>query len=124
MTTSGTPRRRISPIWHSRAPEGGSPAVPSNERGCRARSRCWSWLIVWPVLAIAVMIGNIAADADQWDADFLAMLLAGFAFVGFTEELVTRGVLSTEARGQYCEVWARTSNTSAVLRRGRGHSWP
>ncbi|MGI9578048.1 MAG: CPBP family intramembrane glutamic endopeptidase [Microthrixaceae bacterium] len=65
-----------------------------------------TWLIVWPVLSIAVMIGNIAGDADQWDADFLAMLLVGFAFVGFTEELATRGVLLTGARGQYREVWA------------------
>lgn len=61
------------------------------------------WLTIWPVLAIVSFVVNIAIDADQWDAGFFVLLLIGFAFVGFSEELMTRGLLLTGARAQYRE---------------------
>ena len=65
-----------------------------------------NWLLIWPVLAVVSMIVNIAADSDQWDTDFLLMVLIGFALVGFSEELMTRGLLLIGARSQYRELWS------------------
>jgi len=70
------------------------------------------WLITWPVLAAAAMIANIAADADQWETDFLLTVFLGFAFVGFSEELMTRGLLLTGARAQHREIWAWLISTA------------
>lgn len=64
------------------------------------------WLMLWPVLAIVSMIVNIAVDSDQWDTGFLLLLFVGFALVGFSEELMTRGLLLIGARSQYRELWA------------------
>lgn len=61
------------------------------------------WLTIWPALAIVSFVVNIAIDADQWDAGFFVLLLIGFTFVGFSEELMTRGLLLTGARAQYRE---------------------
>jgi hypothetical protein len=64
------------------------------------------WLLTWPVLAIVAFVANIAVDGDQWDGGFLVLLLCGFALVGFSEELMTRGLILTGARAQYRELWA------------------
>jgi len=76
-----------------------------------------TWMMAWPVLAIVAMIVNIAADADPWDTDFLLMVLLGFVLVGFSEELMTRGLLLVGARGQYRELisWAISTGCFALM---------
>lgn len=62
------------------------------------------WMIAWPVLTIVALVVNIVADVEPWDTEFLVMVLLGFAFVGFSEELMTRGLLLTGARARFGEL--------------------
>ena len=71
-----------------------------------------NWLLIWPVVAVVSMIVNIAVDSDQCDTDFLIMVFIGFAFVGFSEELMTRGLLPGGARSQYRELWSWLISTA------------
>lgn len=68
----------------------------------RARHR---WPIIAPILLAGIAVVGLAA-AD-WDAVSGAFLLAalGLCLVGFTEEIVTRGVLLVSLRTRLSEVW-------------------
>lgn len=63
-----------------------------------------TWMIAWPALIIVALVINIVADVEPWDTEFLVMVLLGFAFVGFSEELMTRGLLLTGARARFGEL--------------------
>jgi CAAX protease family protein len=64
------------------------------------------WLLIVPVL---VLLGCVAGAADtpwgEWDADVLVLLAVGALFVGFGEEMATRGLLLVGMRGRFKEVW-------------------
>jgi membrane protease YdiL (CAAX protease family) len=65
------------------------------------------WLMIVPGFGIAGLTISVIADADLWpDKGFLVTLLVGFALVGFSEELMTRGILLTAIRARHREVWA------------------
>ncbi len=76
-----------------------------------------AWMIAWPVLTVVALAVNIVADAEPWDTEFLVMVLLGFAFVGFSEELMTRGLLLTGARARYGELlsWFISTACFAVM---------
>ncbi|MFC4613116.1 CPBP family intramembrane glutamic endopeptidase [Cellulomonas algicola] len=64
------------------------------------------WTIIAPALLLVAVIGNLAGT--RWSAvslDFVVAALALGVFVGFTEELTTRGVLLVGLRGSTAEVW-------------------
>jgi len=70
----------------------------------RAPSR-HRWPIVAPLLMAAIsVVGLFAADWDAVSGPFLAAAL-GLCLVGFTEEVVTRGVLLVALRTRFAEVW-------------------
>ncbi len=64
------------------------------------------WLLAIPLL---VLLGCIAGAADtpwgDWDTDVLVLLAIGTLFVGFGEEMATRGLLLVGMRGRFKEVW-------------------
>lgn len=65
------------------------------------------WTVIAPGLLAVAVIGNLASTT--WSAVSLDFVLAALAlglFVGFTEELTTRGVLLVGLRGSVAEVWA------------------
>lgn len=64
------------------------------------------WTIIAPALLVVGVIGNLLNTT--WSAvslDFVLAALALGVFVGFTEELTTRGVLLVGLRGSTAEVW-------------------
>ena len=65
-----------------------------------------NWMLAVPIIffiGIAVAIGT--ADLGEYDGGFLALMLLGFAFVGFSEELVTRGLILVGFRAQFRELY-------------------
>ena len=65
------------------------------------------WTIIAPALFVIALIGNLAGIT--WSAvtlDFLLAALALGVFVGFAEELTTRGLLLVGLRGSVAEIWA------------------
>ncbi|GEM00204.1 CPBP family intramembrane glutamic endopeptidase [Cellulomonas terrae] len=65
------------------------------------------WTVIAPALFVIALIGNLAGIT--WSAatmDFILAALALGVFVGFAEELTTRGLLLVGLRGSVAEVWA------------------
>lgn len=76
------------------------------------------WLLVVPAaMAIAIVVNLVSADYGEYDAGFVLVLLIGTLFVGFAEEIVTRGLMLTGFRGSVSEVkvWLFTSLLFGVL---------
>lgn len=73
------------------------------------------WLIAFPVLAVLLPISQL--DDVPWSdrtVGFVLLIAVGTLLVGFTEELVFRGVLLTAVRGRHGELLAFVT-TSAVF---------
>ena len=75
-------------------------------REAKRAGHAWMWLI--PVLLLAGAFANLAAT--KWDridevGPYVAWLAVGVALVGFSEELVTRGLLIVGGRGTLHEGW-------------------
>lgn len=65
------------------------------------------WTIIAPLLVVVALVGNLAGIRwSEVTMDFLLAALALGVFVGFTEELSTRGLLLVGLRGSMAEVWA------------------
>ncbi|QJW35041.1 CPBP family intramembrane glutamic endopeptidase [Cellulosimicrobium protaetiae] len=63
------------------------------------------WTIIAPALLVVAVVGNLVSTT--WSAVSLEFVLAALAlgvFVGFTEELTTRGVLLVGLRGSVAEI--------------------
>lgn len=64
----------------------------------------WRWLV--PALMIASIVVSLAtADWGVKGAGFVTMLLIGTLFVGFSEEMVFRGLALVGLRGGMSETW-------------------
>ncbi len=75
------------------------------------------WTLIVPALmAIAVIGGLIGADWDR-DTDLVLIVVIGTLFVGFGEEIASRGLLLVGARGERSEVqvWLITSVLFGLL---------
>lgn len=74
------------------------PAMVEKERSVR-------WPVIAPALLLpAVLVNLVSTDWDAYDAAFLAASLV-LLLVGFTEEIVTRGLLVVALRTRLGEVW-------------------
>ena len=65
-----------------------------------------NWMLAVPILffiGVAVAIGT--ADLGEFDGAFIALMLLGFAFVGFSEELVARGLILVGFRARFRELY-------------------
>lgn len=73
----------------------------------------WLWAI--PALAFAGPALDLTRSThlDDFSTSHLVWLAVGFALVGFSEELMTRGLLVTGLRAQLVEVWVAVG--TAVL---------
>jgi membrane protease YdiL (CAAX protease family) len=66
--------------------------------------RRWMWLV--PGVLLVGAIGNFATvDWDGIESEYLLWLAVGTAFVGFSEEMLTRGLAIVGARGSMHEKW-------------------
>lgn len=64
------------------------------------------WLLVVPLLVVlAIAVNLLDGDIADHGTRFLVWLAIGALFVGFTEELLTRGLLVVAFRGSMGEVW-------------------
>jgi membrane protease YdiL (CAAX protease family) len=64
------------------------------------------WTIIAPALLLVAMIGNLAqTDWSAVGTDFVLAALALGVFVGFNEELTSRGLLLVGLRGSTREIW-------------------
>lgn len=75
------------------------------------------WTLIVPILmAVAVIGGLIGADWDR-DTDLIVFVVIGTLFVGFGEEMASRGLLLVGARGERPEVqvWLITASLFALL---------
>lgn len=65
-----------------------------------------TWLWIFPILLVVIIALNFASgDIGSVDAGFIAIALIATAFVGYSEELLTRGLLIRGARGSgYSEI--------------------
>ena len=64
------------------------------------------WPIFVPALMLVVAIINLAStDWSKFDTSFVLSLVALGIFVGFCEELMSRGLLLTALRSRLAEVW-------------------
>lgn len=65
------------------------------------------WLLVVPVLFVVIAVGTLTrADLSRFSATHLLMLVVGVALVGFSEELLCRGIAVVGLRGSGSEVVA------------------
>ncbi|MFK5636076.1 MULTISPECIES: CPBP family intramembrane glutamic endopeptidase [unclassified Ornithinimicrobium] len=65
----------------------------------------WTLLVPVGILLIALAMA-LSVDPDQVSTGFLLTLAAGVLLVGFSEELLTRGLTLVGFRGQVSEGWA------------------
>jgi membrane protease YdiL (CAAX protease family) len=65
----------------------------------------WGWLL--PVLLVGFVLTNVASIDFSSEAviERLPLLALGVALVGFSEELLTRGLMLVGFRGSFGEVW-------------------
>lgn len=64
------------------------------------------WPIFVPAIMLVVAILNLfTTDWSKFDASFIVSLVALGVCVGFSEELMSRGLLLTAFRSQFREVW-------------------
>jgi len=64
------------------------------------------WALVIPVLLLVTALsGVVSIDFGAADAGTLLLLALGTALVGFSEELLTRGLMIVGFRGTLSEVW-------------------
>ncbi|GEK21533.1 CPBP family intramembrane glutamic endopeptidase [Cellulomonas xylanilytica] len=64
------------------------------------------WTIIAPALLVVVMVGNLAGtDWGSVGTDFVIAALALGVFVGFNEEMTSRGLLLVGLRGSTREIW-------------------
>lgn len=76
------------------------PALFERERAGRR------WMLLVPLLILAVTLVNIAfIDWGSPKTDVLVLLAVGVLLVGFSEELLTRGLLIVGFRGTLTEGW-------------------
>ncbi|WIB33081.1 type II CAAX endopeptidase family protein [Curtobacterium sp. MCSS17_005] len=69
----------------------------------RMQPRRW-WLVVIPVLAVALPLGQVAdIDWGTRSAGVVVTIVVGTILVGFGEELSLRGILLTAVRGRHGE---------------------
>lgn len=71
-----------------------------------ARRRVPRWWLTFPVLYAVVVAGGLSTAGWSAAPSFLLVSLIGMLLVGFTEELVIRGILLTGARGSVPEIAA------------------
>ena len=65
------------------------------------------WPIVAPVIMVIVALVNlVSTDWSQFDAAFLLSLVGLGVFVGFSEEMMSRGLVLTAFRSRLREGWA------------------
>ena len=65
------------------------------------------WPIVAPVIMVVVALVNlVSTDWSQFDAAFLLSLVGLGVFVGFSEEMMSRGLVLTAFRSRLREGWA------------------
>ena len=64
------------------------------------------WTIIAPALLVVALVGNLAGiDWSSVGADFVIAALVLGVFVGFNEEMTSRGLLLVGLRGSTREVW-------------------
>jgi membrane protease YdiL (CAAX protease family) len=76
------------------------------------------WMYLAPVAMVGVVVLNLAtAEWDDVSGEFLLWLAIGTAFVGFSEEMLTRGLAIVGFRGSMPErwVWLASCAMFAVL---------
>lgn len=65
------------------------------------------WTLAVPVLMVVIAVSLVASiDYDAVSSSYLVMLGIGVALVGFSEELLVRGLALVGFRGQMSEGWA------------------
>lgn len=64
------------------------------------------WAILVPVLLmVTALLGTVGIDFGAADSQTLLLIALGTAFVGFSEELLTRGLMIVGFRGSLSEAW-------------------
>jgi membrane protease YdiL (CAAX protease family) len=64
------------------------------------------WALIVPVLLLgAALMGTLGIDFGAADGQTLLLIALGTALVGFSEELLTRGLMIVGFRGSLPEVW-------------------
>lgn len=71
------------------------------------------WLWMFPIAVLALAIGDVARSEflGDFEAAHWPYLVIGCALVGYSEELMTRGLLITGFRARYKELWVYLFST-------------
>ena len=70
------------------------------------KRRTPNWMLTVPIVFFAgIAVAIATADFDEFDGGLIPLRLLGFAFVGFSEELVTRGLILVGFRSQLRELY-------------------